>query len=205
MRCISVIHHKIDIVGAVDCLKSHVPDERKLKRDSSMVSPLCWKICVHYDSHVGCADSRPKGIQRVRCWWRRLKINVNLRIIRQLIRNHKCKRRTSYIWSTAVTMTAETAPHATPDPTLKQEAKPPAGKPPLTEIWIRAVVLELSKGSLAKECSDTENNVANICTYFVIFLPWSEHSIRSLDHRPRQRTCNCCPRSMSPFLRLCPW
>ena len=45
-----------------------------------------------------------------------------------------------------MTRVADTAPHATPDPTLKHDANAPPLAPPLTEICTRVSVLELKPG-----------------------------------------------------------
>ena len=45
-----------------------------------------------------------------------------------------------------MTRVADTAPHATPDPTLKHDAKAPPLAPPLTEICTRVSVFELKLG-----------------------------------------------------------
>jgi hypothetical protein len=51
-------------------------------------------------------------------------------------------------------MTAETAPHAAPGATPKQDAKLPATTPPFTEICNRAVVLELVENLARKQVDD---------------------------------------------------
>lgn len=139
----SVIHHEIDVVWTVPCLKPHKPDKSVWIKIQMTVSCNPCALNVQSSWHVRSADWSPKRIERICYSWGGLEIDVNLSNVENRSNCNMWQGATSYILSTTVTNTAETAPQAAPLPALKHDAK--LLTPPSIEIWTRAVVLELQR------------------------------------------------------------